>query len=363
MIVHENHRYPVTRACVALGGMVAAALLCLSLWLGCDQSLMGSPSDAAAGIASLSGAQTGKMAEPAGVGSGSEGQVSEDLQPATPRITEEPPVDPPRRPAEGTAPPGPSNGEPMPPPSISGTDPPPTACMGEVRAFVRGCLEQIHGKAAACVEQIAEFFRNDQPDEAHQAAMACIEDINANTDECLDMLGQRCEACAQKMADAGVPMPVIQAFLGACGEAAERILDARREAVGAVEDAIDRGEVHRCIALIRDAAAACAGQNEQIADDCIAQIEVLLDDGQVDEAIALGRDCVRQIRMHTLGCVMEIQNHCRQCLRGLIRRCSDEALAGRLRQACASSRRQVFGSAADAIGRIRDALPGSDGGG
>ena len=235
--------------------------------------------------------------------------------------------------------------------------------MGEVREFVRACLEQIHGKAAACVEQIAEFFQNDQPDEAHQAAMACIEDINANTDECLDMLGQRCEACAQKMAEAGVPMPVIQAFLGACGESAERILDARRGAIGAVEDAIDRGEVHRCIAQIRDIAAACASQNEQIANDCIAQIEALLADGQVDEAIAVGRDCVRQIRMDTLGCLMEIQNHCRQCLRGLIRRCSDEALAGRLRQACADSRRQVFGSAADAIGRIRDALPGSDGGG
>lgn len=234
---------------------------------------------------------------------------------------------------------------------------PPPPCAEALRQITLRCVEQTRTIATTCVGEIAQLFEQGQPEAAHAAAQACIEQINQHTADCLQALRDQCQACLAELLNQDAPMERIEALLGACRRAARHILHARRGAVGAIKDAIDRGIARRCITEIHQTAVDCADQNAQTAADCVAEIETLLANGQTQEAIAAAEACTRQIRTNTADCAQVIQAICQDCLQRLVRNCGEGEFVARLREACRTNLEFLLRSARRAVGQIHDALP------
>jgi len=235
--------------------------------------------------------------------------------------------------------------------------PPPPPCVEDIRQTALQCVEQTRNIVQTCISDIAQLFEQGQFEAAHMAAQACIEQINQHTEDCLQTLRQQCETCLADLIDQNVPPERLDALLGACRRAARHILHARRAAVGAIRDALDRGVAARCMTEIHQLAVDCADQNAQNAADCVAQIEALLANGQSDEAIATGRACIREIRTRSTQCAREIQARCHECLAQLLRNCGESEVVRRLLEACRDNLHLVLRSAHQAVSQIRDALP------
>lgn len=235
--------------------------------------------------------------------------------------------------------------------------PPLPPCVDDFRQLTRLCLAQTRDMATACVQQIADLFDKGEVEAAHMAAAACIDQINLHTEGCLTELRDKCRACIGELMHNDAPPGLIRAVLGACQRAAERILHARRGAVGAVRDAVDVGDARHCIQAMHQVAAECADQNAQIAEQCVAEIEALLAKGDIAGAIARAEECIQQIRQHTGDCVGAIHAICQDCLGGLIRNCGNGGLVGRVLEACKAQVELALGSARQAVRQIRDSLP------
>lgn len=237
---------------------------------------------------------------------------------------------------------------------------PPPPCAEPLRQITLRCVEQTRSTATACIGKIAQLFEQGQPEAAQAAAQACIEQINQHTADCLQALRDQCQACLAELLNQNAPMGRIEALHRACRRAAKHILHARRGAVGAIQDAVDRGIAQRCFAEIHQQAVGCADQNAQTAADCVAQIEALLTAGQTQEAVDAAEACVRKIHATTADCAHVIQAICQDCLQRLVRNCGEGMIVARLRQACRANLGLLLRSARQAVGQIHNALPPPD---
>lgn len=315
---HQSTLFTTTRA--APLGMALLALACLPWWAACDESLV-----AAALPTQITGADPALQAD--NLTKATLADVDTDVrQLEQPQALDNPPAQPP-------------------------------PCAQPLRQITLQCVEQTRTIATACVGEIAQFFQQDQPEAAHAAAQACIEQINQHTAGCLQTLRDQCRDCLTELLNQNAPMEPIEALLGACRRAARHILHARRGAVGAIQDAVDRGVAQRCIAEIHQQAVGCADQNAQTAADCVVEIETLLAAGQVEQAVAAAEACIQQIRATTADCAHVIQAICQECLQRLVRNCGEGMIVARLREACEATLDFLLRSARQAVGQIHNALP------
>jgi len=321
----EHFHYPrvvkihhLARSCGLL-----LVLLSLTIWAACDESVIGQQ------LSSLA-AGSEKSAD---LADGIEGttEVLEDAQ-LDPEAPTEPvdPADPP---------------------------PPPHPCIEVALEMGHVCAEDTRDIAAECIETITQLFQEGYIDGAHAVARECIEHVNRHTEGCLHGLREHCHRCVEELIEEEAPIELIEAVIRACHEAAEHILLARRGALCAIEDAVDRGEAHFCAELVHRLAAECAERNDQIAVECVEHIEELLAAGQTEEAVEAADHCIRQIRRHSAECAREIQDITQNCLQRLMRHCAGEELIQLVLEARELSLRLVFGSAHEAIQQIRTALP------
>ncbi|MCZ6698229.1 MAG: hypothetical protein O7F76_11835 [Planctomycetota bacterium] len=242
-------------------------------------------------------------------------------------------------------------------PTDSEGAPPPPPCFQPIVQLTQQCVQQTFAMTTACVDQIAQLFQNGNPQQAHQVAQTCIEQINQHTGQCLPAHRDHCQNCLAQLLENDAPMEVIQALNHLCQRTTNHILQARRGAVGAVKHAVDAGVAQNCVAAIHQIATGCAGQNQQIASNCVPQIEELLANGHVQQAVALAQNCIQQIRSHTGQCAAAILEHSQNCLQHLIRNCAEGMLIHQVQQAARENRMQVIGSGMAAIQQIRSALP------
>ena len=104
-------------------------------------------------------------------------------------------------------------------------DPPdlaPPPCFDDIRQAIRLCVEETRGIAAACVEAIEQLFEAGEPEAAHEEAVACVEQINQHSEDCLQVLRELCANCLNDLLDNDAPMGVIEALLRQCHRHAER---------------------------------------------------------------------------------------------------------------------------------------------
>ncbi len=230
-------------------------------------------------------------------------------------------------------------------------------CIEAALNIGRTCAQQNRQAAENCGQAIAGLFQDGNPQQAHAVAGACIEQINEHSAQCLDVLHNHCETCIETLIENEAPVHLIEAVVRSCMKAERKIRSSRRKSVARVKGAVNVGDARLCSMHLREMAANCAQQNQQGASDCVEQIEALLEAGEVQQAVQLAQQCIRQITEHSLMCVHGIRAGARQCIEHLGDEDASQPLIRMVRQAKRDAVGRVFESAGQAVLRIRAALP------
>ena len=114
-----------------------------------------------------------------------------------------------------------------------------------------------------------------------------------------------------------------------------------------------------CANAVNRLADRCASVNERTAAYCVKRIERLLENGHRDAAHRVARRCVRLINRRSNACVEHIRIICRECIY-VLKVLGHPELADRLEGICAENVKKVRRSQADAILKVRHALPNID---